>query len=147
MGRTPITRDRLKAGEVVMHGIEKLKPEGPGLPDTDVCRPLKESAPTVRQSIEEWLRQSLAAKKAREARMEEMRLFIESTRDDRERRLREQAEAWERKRPCWKIGWKFWASRWRRRERCSKRKRSRREGFSSLRNARGKRWTGMRRLR
>lgn len=97
MGRTPITRDRLKAGEVVMHGIEKLKPEGPGLPDTDVCRPLKESAPTVRQSIEEWLRQSLAAQKAREARMEEMRLFIESTRDDRERRLREQAEAWERK--------------------------------------------------
>ena len=71
--------------------------EGGGVLDADISRALRESAPPVRQSIEEWLRQSLAAKEAREARMEEMRLYLASTRDDRERRVREQAEAWERK--------------------------------------------------
>ena len=62
--------------------------EGGGVLDADISRVLRESAPTVRQSIEEWLRQSLAAKEAREARMEEMRLYLASTRDDRERRVR-----------------------------------------------------------
>lgn len=81
-----------------MHKIGELKLEGPGVLDPDICRPLKERAPTVRQSIEEWLRQSLAAKKAREVRMEEMRLYLASTRDDRERLRRELTEKLERKR-------------------------------------------------
>ncbi len=80
-----------------MRKNEDLKLEGPELPNLDISRVLRESSPSVRQSIEDWLRQSLAAKKARETRMEELHLYLASTRDDRERRMREQAEAWERK--------------------------------------------------
>ena len=80
-----------------MRENEELKLEGPELPSPGISRVLRESSPSVRQSIEDWLRQSLAAKKARETRMEELHLYLASTRDDRERRLREQAEAWERK--------------------------------------------------
>ena len=77
-----------------MRENEELKLEGPELPSPGISRVLRESSPSVRQSIEDWLRQSLAAKKARETRMEELHLYLASTRDDRERRLREQAEAW-----------------------------------------------------
>lgn len=87
----------IKDWEAVMRKNGDIGLEGGGVLDADISRALRESAPTVRQSIEEWLRQSLAAKEAREARMEEMRLYLASTRDDRERRVREQAEAWERK--------------------------------------------------
>lgn len=75
----------------------ELRLEGPELAKPDISRVLREKFPSVRQSVEDWLRQSLAAKKARETRMEELRLYFASVRDDRERRLREQAEAWERK--------------------------------------------------
>ena len=80
-----------------MRKNENLKLEGSQLPSQDISRVLRERFPSVRQSIEDWLRQSLAAKKARETRMEELHLYLARTRDERERHLREQAEAWERK--------------------------------------------------
>ena len=55
-----------------MRENEELKLEGPELPSPGISRVLRESSPSVRQSIEDWLRQSLAAKKARETRMEEL---------------------------------------------------------------------------
>lgn len=75
----------------------ELPLEGPELSNPDISRVLRERLPSARQSIEDWLRQSLAAKEARETRMEELHLYLAGTRDDRERRLREQAEAWEHK--------------------------------------------------